>query len=181
MKICILTHTFPRSESDPTAPFMRDFASGLAESGAEVTIVTPWTDKFTFKEKNFSVKTYKYIWPPALHKRGYSRAMSEDIGLKLYNYILIPFMILGGTLSLIRFVRKEKPDIVNVHWLLPSGLIAYLTSLATGISYMITLPGTDIYLLRKSSLFRLVAKVIANRSSGITSNNNYFLAYIKMN
>ena len=32
MKICILTHTFPRFEKDVAAPFMDGVASGMVEN-----------------------------------------------------------------------------------------------------------------------------------------------------
>jgi len=175
LRVCVVTHTFPRDKKDPTAPFMREFAQGLSQAGADVTVLTPWTRNLVTKTSSFGINTYKYIWPDIFHRLGYSRAMSADVSLKFYNYFLIPFMIIFGVINLIRISKNKKIDIVNVHWILPNGLIAYIASFFTKVPYVITLPGTDVYLVKKSRLLAHIAKAIADRSVGITSNNTYFL------
>lgn len=175
MKICVLTHTFPRDDQDSTAAFMKEFCDGLVENGHSVFVVTPFDEKFKRKGDRFKVFTYKYIWPERLHLLGYSRTMEADQVLRARAFILIPFMLLFGTIKLLGVVRKNKIDIINAHWIVPNGLMALIVSKLTKVPYVITLPGTDAYLAYRYKIIRIVAKVIAKGASGIFSNSSFHL------
>lgn len=176
MKICILTHTFPRFEKDTAAPFMDGLASGLADVGNSVWVLTPYHPKFPalLKRKPYKVVTYKYIWPRIFHKLGYSETLTDDKKLKLLVYFIAPLMILFGALALLRLVKKEKIDIVNAHWILPNGFLGTLVSKLTGVPVVSTLPGSDVYLAGKNKLFSWMARFAAS-SEAITSNSPQLL------
>ena len=105
MKICILTHTFPRNKRDVAAAFMKGFSDGLVQAGNQVTVVTPYDQKFDRKGDPFKIVTYKYIWPERLHLMGYSRAMQADVSLKKSSYLFLPFLLFFGTLALLKVVK----------------------------------------------------------------------------
>jgi len=158
MKICVLTHTFPRNKKDVSAAFMKEFADGLVENGNKVLVVTPFDKEFKRTGDPFKICTYKYIWPDRFHILGYSRAMEADLVLRKHTYVLLPFMLLFGTLKLYQVVKQEKVDLINVHWILPNGLMALVVSKLTGVPYVVTLPGTDAYLAYRYKPFGIVAK-----------------------
>lgn len=175
MKICILTHTFPRNSQDVSAAFMKEFSESLAVNGNEVVVVIPFDQLIHRIGDKFKVITYKYIWPDSLHLLGYSRSMEADVKLKKINFFLLPFLMIFGTICLYNIVRKEKIDIISVHWILPNGLMALIVSKLTGIPYTITLPGTDAYLIYRNKIFANIAKIVAENSSGIFSNSRWHL------
>lgn len=178
MKICVLTHTFPRNDQDVAAAFMKPFADGLVQSGNKVTVVTPFDSQFKRQDDPFEITTYKYIWPNSLHLLGYSKAMEGDVNLRKRNYMLLPLMLLFGTLALWNVVKREKPDLVNVHWILPNGLMAIIVFWLTRTPFVVTIPGTDAYLASRNKLFGWVSKFIAQSSAGITSNSSLNLSRI---
>lgn len=171
MKIVVLTHTFPRDDSDTTAAFMKEFSDGLVKAGSDVILVTPFDAKFKRRGDHFKIFTYKYIWPPFLHLLGYSKTMEADIKLRKRAYFLLPFMLVFGTLALLRVVKREKPDLVNVHWILPNGIMALIVFWLTRVPFVVTIPGTDAYLAYKNKIFGWVSKLVAQNSIGITSNS----------
>jgi len=175
VRICVLTHTFPRNDQDVAAAFMKEFCDGLVENGNQVVVVTPYDPIFNRTGDNFKVVTYKYIWPESFHLLGYSRSMEADINLKPYNYLLAPFMIFFGIFALLKVVKKEKIDLISVHWILPNGIIALIVSYLTHVPYTITLPGTDAYLASKNKIFGLLSKLVAQQSSALFSNSRWHL------
>lgn len=175
MRICVLTHTFPRNDKDIAAAFMKEFADGLTQNRHKVSVVAPFDKEFKRKNDPFKIYLYKYIWPAPLHILGYSKTMQADIGLKKRAYFLIPFMIFFGTLKLIYVVKKEKIELINVHWILPNGLIAFFASKLTNVPYVVTLPGTDTSIANNNKIFGLVAKIIALNAKGIVSNSSWLL------
>lgn len=178
MKICVLTHTFPRNETDVAAAFMKAFCDGLSENGNDVFVVTPFDPLFDRKSDPFKIILYKYIWPQSLHILGYSRTMEADVNLRKRAYFLVPFLIFFGIIALLHTVRKEKVDIINAHWIIPNGLIALIVSKITKIPFVVTLPGTDAYLAYRYKPFGWMAKFIAKSTSGIISNSSLHLQRI---
>lgn len=175
MKICVLTHTFPRSKSDIAAAFMKEFSDGLVQAGNKVVVVTPFDPKFRRSGDPFKIVTYRYIWPDSLHLLGYSQTMEKDVVLRKRAFVLLPFMLFFGTLALLKVVKKEKIEMINVHWILPNGLMALIVSRLTGVPYVITFPGTDAYLAYRYRLFGLIAKRIAQNSNGMISISSWHL------
>src|SRR3989344_9636837 len=175
MRICVLTHTFPRNKHDVAAAFMKEFCDGLVENGNEIVVVTPFDETFYRQNDKFKIVTYKYIWPTNFHLLGYSRSMEADINIRKVNYLLLPLLLFFGFFSLLNVVRTQKVDLISVHWILPSGLIALFVSKLTGVPFTVTLPGTDAYLAYKNRLFGLIAKIIAKNSSALFSNSSWHL------
>lgn len=175
MRICVLTHTFPRNQQDVSAAFMKEFCDGLVQNGHKVVLLTPFDNDFHRRGEVFKIVTYKYIWPKAWHLLGYSRAMQSDVALKKFNYLLLPFLILFGTIKLWSVIKRDRIELINVHWIIPSGLIALIASKITKVPYVITLPGTDAYLAYKYQMIGLVAKTIAVNAAGVVSNSSWHL------
>jgi glycosyltransferase involved in cell wall biosynthesis len=178
MKICILTHTFPRFEKDVAAPFMDGVATGMVENKNEVIVLTPFSSKFSkfLKSKKYKLFLYKYAPFNSWHKLGYSETLTDDKTLKFTNLILSPFMFIFGIIALYKLVKKEKIDIINAHWILPNGFIACVVSRLTGTPVVSTLPGSDVYMADRNNLYRYMAKFASETSKAISSNSPQLLA-----
>ena len=101
MKICILTHTFPRYKKDFAAPFMDGVAEGIRAAENEVFVLTSFTPGFKRKitDQKYKIITYKYIFPDSLHRLGYSQTLSNDMELKTVMWLLSPLMYFFGTIA----------------------------------------------------------------------------------
>lgn len=177
MKICILTHTFPRFNGDKISSiFMAEVAQSLVDAGNEVWVLTPFTPVYRPFKTNYRLVTYKYIFPDFLHKLGYSETLSNDLKLPIIMWFLSPFMYLFGFLALLKLVITEKIDIINAHWVLPNGFIASAVSMLTGTPVVSTLPGSDVYMAKKNILFKVLAIFATWRSNWITSNSGQLIA-----
>lgn len=172
MRICILTHTFPRFKKDVVAPFMDGVASGISENNNDVFVLTPYSNGFdnTIKRK-YKLVTYKYIYPNFLHKIGYSQTLENDMKVKSIMYLLSPFFYIFGVVNTVLLVKKEKIDLINAHWILPNGFIAAIASKLTGVPVVSTLPGSDVYMANKNIIFRWMAQIAVNTSVTVTSNS----------
>lgn len=176
MRICILTHTFPRFDGDVAAPFMDGVALGLVENRNKVFVLAPFSPKFKSGiKRKYVLRTYKYVPFESWHKLGYSETLTDDKSLKFSGYLLSPLMIFFGIYNLYRLVKKEKIDIINAHWILPNGFIASVVSKLTGIPVVSTLPGSDVYMADRNTVFRSMAKFSAETSRAITSNSPQLL------
>jgi glycosyltransferase involved in cell wall biosynthesis len=176
MKVCILTHTFPRFYGDTAAPFMGELSEALAKLKHKVFVVLPYDNQINPSlKRNYKLMTYKYIFPKALHLLGYSRTLEDDQKMKFANILLSPFMILFACIKLIRLVKKENIDIISAHWVIPNGFVAALASQVTGVPFTVTIPGSDVYLGAKNALFRWMTGYAVKRAQKVISDSQFYL------
>lgn len=171
MKICIVTHTFPKHLNDTTAAFMHPLVLGFTSMGNEVVVLTPYHRELRTSDFPYKIVTYKYIWPDFLHVLGYSQTLKEGTIFRFYTYLLAPLLYFFGFFALLRILAKEKFDIISSHWILPNGFIAYLVSRFIKIPYTVSLAGSDVYVANKNFLFSFMARVCAKGASAICADS----------
>lgn len=175
MKICFLTHTFPKNKNDPTAAFLHALVIGMEKSGVSVIVLTPYHKALRPQDFPYKVVSYKYIWPKLFHTLGYASTLKRGLFLPFKAYIIAPFLFVFGTMKLIEVARREKIDVISSHWLLPSGLMAMVASRLMRIPYVVTLPGSDVYVAGMNSLFKKFAVFAASRAEAIIADSPVFL------
>lgn len=176
MKICILTHTFPKYINDATsAAFMHPLALGFKQAGNEVTVLVPYNPFLKVNNFPYRVVSYKYIWPLSLHVLGYSQTLNKGMKFKKRLYFLSPFFFFFAIIALWRLCLKERFDIISSHWILPNGFIAFIASKITKTPYVVTLAGSDVYLAKKNILFTQMAVMAANKASAVLADSPKFL------
>ena len=173
MKICVLTHTYPKFENDITAPFIEDLCENLQALGHEVVVLVPYDCAFRRDDRTVQVRTYKYAFPKTLHLLGYSRALRAGIAFRsnALVFLLAPSMLLFGFLALLRLVREVKADILHAHWILPNGFIGALVTRITRIPLVVSIPGADILVSQMNPLFRWMARFSLDTADLITTNS----------
>ncbi len=171
MKICALTHTYPRFQRDTNGPFVEFLLEELASREHEVHLLTAWDEKISTARADKKVKlhTYRYAWPGSLHILGYSRTIRADITLKFKMLLLAPLMIIAGTIAFYRLVRKVKPDLLHAHWYLPNGFMASVVSRLTGVPLVATLHGSDVFVSEKPGIYSWMTRYTNRTAKRLTS------------
>ena len=171
MKICLLTHSYPRFPNDTTAPFVEFTAETLQKHGVDVTVLTPDTPKFARTPADHSVNlhTYRYFFPRQLQRLGYANTLVNDCELKRYVYLLAPFMFLSGMLHLFWLHRRHRFDLIHTFWLLPNGFIGAVVSKLCNVPLMVALRGSDIFISKQNFIFRGMARWTLKQATMVTS------------
>ncbi len=171
MKVCLLTHAYPRFPNDTTAPFVESTAETLQKLGVDVTVLTPDTPEFSRTQADHSVnlQAYQYFFPRHLQRLGYSNTLVNDCELKRYVYLLFPFMFLSSIFHLFRLHRKHRFNLVHAFWLLPNGFIGAVVSKLFNIPLMIALRGSDIFISKQNPIFRFMARWALKNATMVTS------------
>ena len=158
-KLLIITSTFPRWENDTDPPFVFELAKRLTKD-FNITVLTPNYPGALRDETMEGIKVHRFRY---FLKKFEILAGSEGIlptlkRKKLF-YLLVPFFILAEFLALLKLIRNTKPDVIHAHWILPQGFVAALANRLTGIPYIVTTHGGDIYGLqgRFASYFKSYA------------------------
>ena len=144
-KLLVTTSTFPRWKNDTDPPFVYELSRRLARH-FDITVLTPNYPGALASEKMAGLQVHRFRY---FFKKLELLAGSEGIlpTLKkkpLFN-LLVPFFLLGELRALLKLTRETKPDIIHAHWILPQGFIAALAKKITGVPYIVTTHGGDIY------------------------------------
>jgi len=171
LKICTLTHTYPRFPHDINAPFVEQLMEHISGRGNEVSVLTAFDPAWNRQSGDHTadLRTYRYIWPDTLHILGYSRTIEGNIHFKKRVMLLSPFLFFFAWRAFLKLVREKKPDVLHAHWILPNGFIAGLVARATGIPLLIQLHGSDVFTAEKNPLFRRMALFAAKSAAYITT------------
>lgn len=180
MHIVILTHNYPRFPGDFSGTFVEALCEELSVQGQRVTVLAPDDPEYQRPNKKstrqhnsggVALHRYPYIWPRPLQKLGYMRSMHSDLALRPNSYLLGPLMILSGIVHLLRFIKRERPDVIHAHWLLPNGFIGAIASRLTGVPLVISVPGSDAQVADMNPLFRAMAVFAMRQASLMTANS----------
>lgn len=179
MRICIFTHTFPRFPGDTATPFMENLVRSFGELGHEVYVLVPFDPEIKTQNRGpYRLLTYKYIFPNKLHILGYSRTFKASKTIGLATYLIAPFMYLFGFVALLRLVKKEKIDIVNPHWLIPSGFLTRLVKLVTSVPYVASIPGADVHMGSENQVFRRMVGFASKGADFVVSDSAYYITQL---
>jgi glycosyltransferase involved in cell wall biosynthesis len=167
MRVCALTHTYPRYSGDINAPFVEHLMEHIAARGAEVSVLAAYDPLWarTHADHTVDLRTYRYIAPERMHVLGYSRTIAGNVSFKPHVYLLSPFLFAFGYRALMKLVRETRPDILHAHWLLPNGWIAAKVSQATGVPLIVQFHGSDVMTAEKNILFRRMARTAVDTAS----------------
>lgn len=179
MKTCILTHTFPKNHKDTTAAFMHPLVEGLIAAGNDVTVLAPYHKDFKTQDFPYRIITYRYIWPAHLHRLGFSQTLKDGMKLRWDTYVLAPLLYFFGTIALLNLLRRENFDVISSHWILPNGFIAFIATIGLKIPYIISLPGSDVYIAQKHWIFRLMAQLSARNSKALCADSPQYITELR--
>lgn len=176
MHIITATHNYPRFPGDYSGTFIESLSQEFVNQGHRIKILAPYDPAYNRQYTNNIMQRpelalYRYVWPPKLHRLGYMRSMQSDLALRLETYFLSPSFFIAGILALWRLVKRERPDIIHAHWLLPNGFMAAVISHYFKIPLVVSIPGSDAQVARQNPLFRTMARFVLNQADLLTANS----------
>ena len=142
MKILIVTSSFPRWTGDPAGIFLLHLGKALTNLGHDITVLAPHAPHIPVREEmeGIEVHRFRYAWPGRLQTLAYGEGMAINVRKNpMRFFLLLPYIISQGIAM--RRLAKGK-DLVNVHWLLPQGLVAGLFRVRS----VVTVHGSDVNL-----------------------------------
>ncbi len=131
MRILVLTSTFPRWSGDREPPFVFELCKRLAETN-EVTVLAPHCRGAVAEERigeRLRVRRFRYA-PELLESLAYEGGILEKLRLARWRHLLVPAFFLAEAWAALRAIRRERPDVIHAHWIVPQGVVALVARLA---------------------------------------------------
>jgi glycosyltransferase involved in cell wall biosynthesis len=129
MKILVLIHEFP-PVGGGGGRAAQDICSGLARRGHSVTVLTAHLRGLPRREVVAGVRILRL---PSLRREAFRAGL-----LPMGAYLL------AGLGAGLRLIRRERPDLIHVHFAVPAGALAWLLARLTGLPYVLTVHLGDV-------------------------------------
>lgn len=142
--LLILASTYPARTGDGTPSFVRDLAVGLSEQFAPVVLV-PAVPGGAPSEVSDGIRVTRYRFFPRRWEDLASGAILENVRSKKSRLLQVPFFMAAQFFAVRRAVRRERPAVIHVHWIIPQGVVARWA--APRVPLVVTTLGGDLYAL----------------------------------
>lgn len=166
-RLLVLASTFPSSAEDPTPAFVRDLAAAEA-TVYETTVLVPAVRSGARRERIGSITVERFRFFPRRWEDLADGAILENLRSRPSRWLqVLPFFV-AEVLAVRRLVRRIRPDVLHVHWIVPQGVAALLAGGRRPM--LITTLGGDIYGLR-DPLSRRLIRAVLGRAAAVTTMN----------
>ncbi|HEX2028325.1 MAG TPA: glycosyltransferase [Nitriliruptorales bacterium] len=167
LRVLLVTHVFPRHPDDPAAPFLLRYARGLVAAGTQLRVLAPHDPGLPDDHEvaGIPVRRVRYA-----HPYGEDLAYRGEMHLRAAS-TLGAWKALRLVGALVRAVRQEvrrwRPDVLDVHWLVPGGVVAYLAHVP--MPAQVVVHGTDLALVTAGSVRRALARRVLARFDAVAA------------
>ncbi|MGB9879364.1 MAG: glycosyltransferase, partial [Anaerolineae bacterium] len=157
MKIGMMTSSYPRFEGDIAGTFVRSLAESISALGHEVHVLAPYDTAVKEPHGSVHVHRFRYFVGRRWYLVGYAKSLESDVSLRKIVYLLLPFYTIAAFRELCRLQHLVGLDVIHAHWAVPSGPIAALVARYAHTPLVISLHGSDVFMLERNILARWAA------------------------
>ena len=168
-KLLVLASTYPARAGDGTPQFVRDLATVEALS-YQTTVLVPSVPGGARREVDGTLEVRRFRYFPRRWEDLADGAILENLRSRKSRWAQVLPLFLAEVLAIRREVREVKPDVIQVHWLIPQGLAALIA--APKVPKLVTVHGGDIYGLRDRVSRRLFRAILKNADAVTTMNTD---------
>lgn len=166
-RLLVLASTFPASADDGTPAFVRDLASHEAGEFDTVVLV-PRVPGAPRRETDGGIVVERFRYFPRRWEDLADGAILENLRRRPSRWLqVVPFLV-AEAYALRRAVRRHRPDVVHLHWIVPQGFAALLG--APRVPWLVTTLGGDVYGLQDPLSVR-VKRAVLRRAGAVTAMN----------
>ncbi len=169
MKIGMITSSYPRFEGDIAGTFVRSLAESIAELGQEVHVLAPYDPALKESSGIAQVHRFRYVMGDRWYLVGYAKSLEGDTVLKKAVYALLPLYLTAACWGLWRWHRRVGFDVIHAHWAVPGGVVGALVSALTQTPLVVSLHGSDVFMLERNVLAGLAARWAFARADQVTA------------
>ncbi|PYO95712.1 MAG: hypothetical protein DMD62_00650 [Gemmatimonadetes bacterium] len=153
MRILHLVTAFPRDERDIIAPWLIELIKRQRAAGHDVQVFAPaYHGSASHQFAGIPVHRFRYFfsrWESLTHDESAADRMSRSL---LFRMMPAPF-VLAGMAAVWRLCRRERYDVIHVHWPVPLALWGWAARRARRVPVVLTFYGIELRWVKRSLTF----------------------------
>jgi glycosyltransferase involved in cell wall biosynthesis len=144
MRVLHVMTAFPRSEGDVIAPWLVEMLARMRARGVDVEVLTSSsTGMRGHVSRGIPVHRFRYFpsrWENLTHEE-----TAPDRMRKSLLYRLMPgFYVAAGMFAAWRLARRNRYDVIHVHWPMPHALLGWSAQRASGAPVVATFYSVEV-------------------------------------
>ena len=167
-RLLVLASTFPAGLDSATPGFVRDLA-GVEATVFDTTVLVPSVASGARRERSGSFDVWRFRYFPRRWEDLADGAILENLRARRSRWLQVPALLGAEAVALARAVRRLRPDVLHVHWLIPQGIVAIVA--ARKVPLVVTTLGGDVYSLTDPVSEWLISQVL-RRATYVTTMNS---------
>ena len=165
MKVLHVVTAYPRYTGDPIVPWLAELIRQLRPRGVESQVFTS-AYRGGGNREYAGVPVHRFRYMPARWERLTHEENAADRAGRSPLFALVSVAyVAAGMRAIRRLVRRERYDVVHVHWPVPHALFGIAASRASHAPMVTTYYGAELRLAARSSLFTRLLREGARRSA----------------
>jgi len=172
MRICIVTSVYALSDTDRHAAFLVESTRNLVARGHQVEVFAPsYEGCSSHTVEGVPVHRFRYFparWENLTHGQGAPNRIRNPL------YIFIAaFYILFGLISLVRLCRRQRFDVLHVHWPFPHGIWGCAASRLAGVPMVLNFHGAELALVQRFGFVAFFLRRAIACAQGVICNSSF--------
>lgn len=166
-RLLVLASTFPSRAGDGTPEFVRHLAAYEGRVFDTIVLV-PRVSGAPRREEYDGVRVERFPYFFGRFEDLADGAILENLRARPTRWLQVAPFVVAEALALRQLIRRHRPDVLHLHWIVPQGLAALVTG--RGVPWLVTTLGGDIYALRDPVSVRLKRAVLRRAAAATTMN-----------
>lgn len=165
--LLVLSSTYPRWDDDWEPAFVHELSKRLTDE-FDVSVLCPREKGSKKKEVKDHVNVSRYRYAPnSLSTLVSNGGIAANLKNQPLKWLLVPLFFLFQTIAILIAIKRDKPDVIHCHWIIPQGICLYLakTISRSKIPHLLTSHGGDLYSFRGKLLSNIKRRVINNANA----------------
>lgn len=173
-RLLVIASTFPASNDDGTPGFVRDLA---VQEGVEfeTTVLVPRVRSAPPREVIDGVTVERFSYFPSRWEDLADGAIIENLRSRPSRWLQVPCFFAAEIAAVRRAIRRYRPDVLHVHWVIPQGVSALVSG--RRIPWLVTTLGGDVYAFN-GPVSRWLKRAVLRRSRAVTTMNDQMRAQL---
>jgi glycosyltransferase involved in cell wall biosynthesis len=172
MKICMMTSVYALSEKDRNGSFLVECNRYMAEQGHQIQVFAPSYNGLKSHEvQGIPVYRFRYF---IKHFENLTHFQGAPNRIRNPFYLFVAFFyILSGIFNALALCRREKYDVIHVHWPFPHGLWGYFAARIHNTPVILTFHGAELLLSKKFPFVKYFLRHAIKHARMIICNSRY--------
>ncbi|MEH2327902.1 glycosyltransferase family 4 protein [Nostoc sp.] len=176
--IFVVTSVYPTTADGNHGAFVREAILRLQTTGAKFTVFAPAYEGSKSHVLD-GVKVFRFRYCPKRFENLARDGAPTKLQRQPLYLIAAAFYILFGMLQLFWICCKEKPNLLQIHWPFPHGLIALPASILLDIPMVFSFHGAELMLASKFGFVTHILRWLLPLAKGVTANSSFTSGLIR--
>ncbi len=180
MKVLYIATAYSRYPGDVITPWMSETIQRLGEVGVRVEVLAPAYRGLASGEVD-GVRVHRFRYAPRRWEDlTHDQTVPDRLRERPHYLGLVPGYVLAGMRAAAKLARKERYDVVHVHWPVPHALMGLAARRATGVPLVLTFHGVELTWTRGQwPIFSPLLQHLIRTADAVTANSSYTAGMIR--